>query len=194
MSASTPISRRLILVTGPARSGKSEWAEMLARNSGKRVVYVATSRTDPTDGEWCDRIRLHRSRRPSDWTTWEVPVELAAAIASASAPDTCILVDSLGTWLANLLEWDEPGWENAVEELLEALSRGTGEVILVAEEVGWGLVPAYPSGRVFRDRLGGLVRRAGARADSVYLVAGGHVLDLTQLGTPLPDSGSPPPL
>ncbi|MGC9526565.1 MAG: bifunctional adenosylcobinamide kinase/adenosylcobinamide-phosphate guanylyltransferase, partial [Limnospira sp.] len=108
MSASTHISRRLILVTGPARSGKSEWAEMLAQNSGKRVIYAATSRTDDTDREWCDRIRLHRSRRPPDWKTLEVPVDLAAALTSASAPDTCILVDSLGTWLANLLEWDEP--------------------------------------------------------------------------------------
>lgn len=179
-------TERLILVTGPVRSGKSEWAENwagnYARNYGKSVIYIATSGFDDHDPEWGDRIQKHRDRRPSDWTTLEVPITLSTTLASVATADNCILVDSLGTWLANLLDWEESQWEQAVTELLQVLLTVTGPVILVAEEVGWGLVPPYPLGRLFRDRLGGLVRLVGTHADSVYLVTGGYALDLTRLG------------
>lgn len=180
--------RRFVLVTGPARSGKSEWAETLAVHSGKSVIYVATSQVDPTDSEWQARIEQHRRRRPATWTTWQVSVELATTIGQA--PNTsCLLIDSLGTWLANLLDQDEDAWGRTQQELLATLAQATCDVILVAEETGWGVVPAYPIGRTFRDRLGGLVRRVGAIAEAVYLVTGGHVLNLNDLGSPLP----PPP-
>lgn len=177
---------KVILVTGPARSGKSEWAETLAMQSGKSVVYVATARVDPADSEWLFRIQQHRCRRPQDWVTLEVlDFTLVETIKKASLT-TCLLVDSLGTWVANLLEEDDTSWGGTVENLLLSLEQAAGEVILVAEETGWGLVPTYPIGRTFRDRLGSLVRRLGAIADPVYLVAGGHVLNLSALGTPLP--------
>ncbi len=176
--------RQLILVTGPARSGKSEWAETLATRSGKPVVYVATARIDPEDREWEARIDQHRQRRPPTWTTLDVPIELAATIQTTS-PDCCLLIDSLGTWLANLLEQADDPWAETRQKLLTALHQTTGQIILVAEETGWGLVPAYPVGRRFRDRLGQLTRAIGAIAHPVYLVTGGHVLNLSVLGTPL---------
>lgn len=189
----------LILVTGPARSGKSEWAEQLAGQSAYPVTYLATAQTDPSDADWQDRIARHRQRRPADWLTLEVPLHLADAIqtagqssaeaagdaglgASAIAPP-CLLVDSLGTWLANLLEQSETEWAVTVETLLTCLHHRNSMVILVAEETGWGVVPAYPLGRLFRDRLGTLTRRIGAIADAVYLVVGGFALDLRQCGT-----------
>jgi len=174
----------LILVTGPARSGKSEWAEDLAATSQKSVVYVATAQVDETDDEWRSRIELHRQRRPSHWKTLEVPQDLAEAIAQAK-PTDCLLVDSLGTWLANSLEQSDAEWTVAEQKLLAVLQVAEAEVILVAEETGWGVVPAYPVGRLFRDRLGRLTRRIGAIATSVYLVTGGYVLNLSQLGVPL---------
>ncbi len=175
---------RLILVAGPARSGKSAWAEHLAQQSGKRVTYVATARRDPNDAEWQARIEAHRQRRPGEWTTLEVPLELATTVQTATA-DRCLLVDSLGTWLANWLDRDEVVWEQTVETLLMALQNTNTTIVLVAEEVGWGIVPAYPLGRMFRDRMGSLVQRVGAIANPVYLVAGGHILNLSQLGTPM---------
>lgn len=178
---------QLILITGPARSGKSEWAETLAAQSGKTVLYVATAQSNPKDAEWQSRILKHQQRRPADWQTLMVPTELAAAIDTAPA-SVCLLVDSLGTWLANLLEQDEAAWEQTSQSLLKSLEQAAGHIILVAEETGWGVVPAYPIGRLFRDRLGQLVRQIGAMADSVYLVTGGYVLNLSQLGTPLPVS------
>ncbi|MBD2465172.1 bifunctional adenosylcobinamide kinase/adenosylcobinamide-phosphate guanylyltransferase [Oscillatoria sp. FACHB-1407] len=178
------MTQQLILVTGAARSGKSEWAERLATQSGQAVVYVATAQIDPTDAEWQARIAKHQQRRPADWETKQIPIALAEALQEAT-PEECWLIDSLGTWLANFLEQDDATWQVTARMLLDALQQASGTIILVAEETGWGVVPAYPIGRLFRDRLGDLTRRIGAIADTVYLVTGGHVLNLSQLGTPL---------
>jgi len=114
-----------------------------------------------------------------------VPVELAATIRSHSEINCCLLVDSLGTWVANLLDQDSTVWERTCANLLDSLKQTAGTVIFVAEEAGWGVVPAYPLGRIFRDRLGELVRKLGIIAYPVYLVTGGHVLNLSALGSPL---------
>jgi adenosylcobinamide kinase / adenosylcobinamide-phosphate guanylyltransferase len=183
-----PLTSRLpavVLVTGPARSGKSEWAEYLAARSQRMVFYVATAQVDETDPEWQQRIMQHQQRRPAEWQTLIVPTDLVATIRAAQATD-CLLVDSLGTWLANLLEQDAPTWQQTSLELLHSLQQTPAQVILVAEEIGWGVVPAYASGRCFRDRLGQLTRQMGQIATAVYLVTGGHVLNLSQLGVPLP--------
>lgn len=170
-----------ILVTGPARSGKSEWAESLAIASGHPVTYIATAQNDETDTEWQARIQRHQQRRPSTWITRHVPLDLDQAIA-AGAPEQCLLVDSLGTWLANRLEQDDCAWQQTQQTVLDALRTSASHIILVAEETGWGVVPAYPLGRTFRDRLGQLVRQVGAIADATYLVTAGYALNLTQLG------------
>jgi adenosylcobinamide kinase/adenosylcobinamide-phosphate guanylyltransferase len=149
------------------------------------VVYVATAQLDPDDTEWQARIALHQQRRPSSWKTLSVPVELAATIQAASTAE-CLLIDSLGTWLANLLEQDEATWQQTCETLLDSLQQTAAQVIVVAEETGWGVVPAYPLGRTFRDRLGKLTRQIGVIAHSVFLVTGGYALNLSQLGTRLP--------
>lgn len=171
----------VILVTGPARSGKSEWAERLADRSGKRVVYIATANLDPDDPEWCDRIRQHQQRRPSHWITQAVPIDLANALSS-SQPDDCLLVDSLGTWLANLIDRTDADWQDTLATLLDRLTQTPADVIFVAEETGWGVVPAYPIGRTFRDRLGTLTRKIATIAETTYLVTAGHALNLSQLG------------
>jgi adenosylcobinamide kinase / adenosylcobinamide-phosphate guanylyltransferase len=175
---------QFILVTGPARSGKSEWAEFLATQSGKSVVYVATAQANPADQDWQARIAQHQLRRPLEWVTRQVPLQLSAVI-QASANTDCLLIDSLGTWLANVIDQDELLWEKTERELLQSVGNCPSLVIMVAEETGWGVVPAYPTGRVFRDRLGTLVRKLSAIAQTVYLVTAGHVLDLSVIGTPL---------
>jgi len=180
---SNQFRKQIVLVTGPARSGKSEWAETLAMRSDRSVIYVATAQLDPNDAEWQARIVRHQQRRPDTWKTLSVPIDLAATIADAD--QECLLIDSLGTWLANLLEQDEDTWQQTIAHLLTALHHTTAHIIFVAEETGWGVVPAYPIGRLFRDRLGDLTRKIGAIADAVYLVTGGYVLNLSQLGQPI---------
>ncbi|MGI8932996.1 MAG: bifunctional adenosylcobinamide kinase/adenosylcobinamide-phosphate guanylyltransferase [Phormidesmis sp.] len=175
----------ITLVTGPARSGKSEWAEGLAQQKAaqkrQQVVYIATARKNPGDAEWQARIAKHRQRRPAQWQCQEVPVNLAAAIAHHNHTH-CLLVDSLGTWLANLIEQEAETWEIAQQQLITALNQTTAEVILVAEETGWGVVPDYELGRTFRDRLGSLSRAVGAISTDVYLTTGGYAINLAELG------------
>jgi adenosylcobinamide kinase/adenosylcobinamide-phosphate guanylyltransferase len=149
------------------------------------VIYVATAHIDPTDSEWQARIVQHQERRPPNWSTQHVPHDLAGAIAQGN--DThCLLVDSLGTWLANHLEMDDLAWEQTVQDLLAALAHTPSQVIFVAEETGWGVVPAYPLGRTFRDRLGQLTRTLAAIAQPAYLVVAGYALNLQQLGLVVP--------
>jgi adenosylcobinamide kinase / adenosylcobinamide-phosphate guanylyltransferase len=162
---------KVTLVTGAARSGKSEWAERLAVKSGLQVVYVATAKIDPTDVEWQVRIGQHRQRRPLDWQIIEGAENLTEIITTAR-PGQCLLIDSLGTWVANFLEDAEEIWLLEQSKLLSSLQS-------------WGVVPAYALGRLFRDRLGTLTRKIGSISDPVYLVTAGRVLNLAQLGESL---------
>lgn len=179
-------AQKLILVTGPTRSGKSEWAEHLvaelAAASERCITYVATAQLDLTDPDWQARISQHQQRRPSHWRTLAVPIALAATVREAEG---CLLIDSLGTWLANLLEQDAATWTETAADLLLSLSQSAAQIVIVAEETGWGVVPAYATGRSFRDRLGQLTRQIGEQAEAVYLVTGGYALNLSQLGTSL---------
>ncbi|MGF1600615.1 MAG: bifunctional adenosylcobinamide kinase/adenosylcobinamide-phosphate guanylyltransferase [Thermosynechococcaceae cyanobacterium] len=182
MNAFVDNHQHIILVTGPARSGKSEWAEALAVKAQKPITYIATSYCSEADLDWQARVQRHRQRRPADWGTLEVPINLATSIEQAT-PNTCLLIDSLGTWLANVLDQDEALWQQTSTTLCHSLENCPATVILVAEETGWGVIPAYPAGRSFRDRLGQLTQQIGSLADAVYLVTAGHALNLKVLGT-----------
>jgi adenosylcobinamide kinase/adenosylcobinamide-phosphate guanylyltransferase len=178
---SEKMSGKIMVVTGPARSGKSEWAEQLAAQSEKAVIYVATAQDDPNDLEWLARIRQHQARRPSSWQTKHCPKDLVSVLSEAQASH-CLLVDSLGTWVANHLALSESAWKVLSLETEESLSRSLAQVIFVAEETGWGVVPAYPLGRTFRDRLGTLTRRMTSMSDEAYLVCAGVAINLKQIG------------
>ena len=177
---------QVTIVTGPARSGKSEWAESLARRSGRSVIYIATSQLDPADAEWADRVAQHRQRRPVEWQSWDVPIELGAALATVPE-GSCVLVDSLGTWAANWLDRPAADWQQACEALQTVCAQTRSMLIFVAEETGWGIVPAFPSGRLFRDRLGRLVRDLGSQSGACYLVTAGFAVNLRVIGTALVD-------
>ncbi|MGB3789522.1 MAG: bifunctional adenosylcobinamide kinase/adenosylcobinamide-phosphate guanylyltransferase [Phormidesmis sp.] len=189
----------ITLITGPSRSGKSEWAEQLAAQSAERndrqIVYIATAQTNSEDLEWQARIEKHRVRRPKSWEIEEVPVALVDAVllrrdSAGRGSNYCLLIDSLGTWLANLIEYDDDSWELQQQALIKALMQTEGDVILVAEETGWGVVPAYELGRRFRDRLGSLSRAIGQISTDVYLVTSGYAINLKQIGIPIVDKNS----
>lgn len=180
---------KVILVTGAARSGKSEWAEHLAidlqNNTHKSIIYVATAMENPDDSEWQQRIEKHQQRRPENWLTLSAPIDLISTLVDTD-PHTCLLIDSLGTWVANLLEEEDIIWQHTITKLLKTVQLTKADLIFVAEETGWGVVPAYPIGRKFRDRLGNLIRQLSVICNTVYLVTGGYALNLTMLGIPLP--------
>lgn len=171
---------------GPARSGKSRWAEHLARQSGRSVVYVATGDSDASDPSWQARLELHRQRRPASWACLEVAADLAPALMGLHGHQLA-LVDSLGTWVAHGLHLDQPAWQAACGSLLAAVRACPAEIVLVSEQAGWGVVPATAIGGLFRDRLGALEQQLVQMAETCWLVVAGRALDLTALGTPVPE-------
>jgi adenosylcobinamide kinase / adenosylcobinamide-phosphate guanylyltransferase len=181
-------SRQIILITGACSSGKSEFAEILAQQNHERVTYIATAKVDDHDREWAARILKHQQRRPASWNTITINTDISSYLKQAPASD-CLLIDSLGTWVANLMELDKVEWQEMSDRFLSSLQATAASTILVGEETGWGVVPAYPMGRLFRDRLGKLSRQVGNVADITYLVAGGHVINLSILGEPLKKYG-----
>ena len=181
------------LILGGARSGKSLLAEQRAAASGRQVIYVATG--EAGDAEMSRRIVHHRQRRPADWRTVEAPLQLAASLADVAGEDTCIVVDCLTLWLSNLLfhgagaaqaeagqALDCPLFASETAGLLAALPKLPGDVILVSNEVGWGIVPMNPLARLFADEQGRLNQRVAAVCQQVTLVAAGLPLTLKTPG------------
>lgn len=158
------------LVLGAARSGKSRFAETLARQSGLLKIYLATARV--LDDEMADRVTRHKLDRGVGWFTVEEPIALAEALASRAAPDRVILVDCLTLWLTNLLLEDED-IDAHVAALAAILTTAAGPVVLVSNEVGAGIVPDNALARRFRDLQGRLNQDMAALASHVSLVVAG---------------------
>lgn len=168
------------LITGGARSGKSTLAERLAEESTLEVVYIATARIDDReiddretgDKEMSDRIARHKERRAAHWQTVEEPLKLAEAIRAQQRKNRCLLVDCLTLWVTNLLlsEADIPSHRQA---LCEALASAQGEIILVTNETGMGIVPMGELNRRFVDEAGWLNQAVAAHADQVILSVAG---------------------
>ena len=168
------------LVLGAARSGKSRFAEGLARQSGLLKVYLATARV--LDEEMADRVTRHKLDRGVGWFTVEEPVAVAEAIAARAAPDRVILVDCLTLWLTNLMIEDED-IEAHVRALAPACWRWRrGPVVLVSNEVGAGIVPDNALARRFRDLQGRLNQDIAALASHVSLVVAGIPLIVKRPG------------
>ena len=172
------------LVLGGARSGKSCHAEGLIEAAAPHATYVATAESG--DAEMMARIAAHRARRQEVgggefWHTVEAPLDLASAIAEEAASDRPLLVDCLTLWLSNLLLADRR-IENETRSLCAALHEARGPVVLVANEVGLGLVPETALGRRFRDEAGRLNQEIAALADRVVFVAAGLPLVLKERG------------
>lgn len=180
------------LVLGGARSGKSAYAEKLALESGREVIYIATAHAG--DGEMSRRIQHHRSVRPAHWITVEEPILLARAIERWSSPQRLVLVDCLTLWLSNLIfsvdqDCPEVGVIDLPEifyaqsdALITALSRAAGDIVLVSNEVGMGLVPMGAVARCFSDEAGRLNQAVASACDrALFIVAG---MPLTLKGKP----------
>ena len=185
-SATAPVPRldayglpHLTLVLGGARSGKSRYAEALIEGAASNAVYLATA--EARDEEMTERIRRHRSRRaaqsPTRWQTLEEPLDLAASLAEMARPGRPILVDCLTLWLSNLLL---AGRDVAADtaELVAGIPLLAGPLVLVANEIGLGIVPDNALARDYRDHAGTLNQAVAAVADRVVFVAAGLPLVL----------------
>lgn len=164
------------LVLGGARSGKSAWAERRALASGREVVYIATGHAG--DAEMTARIALHRAQRPAHWTTVEEPALLAGAILAHAAPGRVLLVDCLTLWLSNVMFSEPPLFSAQRAALLNALVCSPGDIILVSNEVGMGIVPMGAGTRAFADEAGRLNQAVAALSDEAVFIAAGLPLML----------------
>lgn len=165
----TKLLPRLSLVVGGARSGKSGLAERLVSGSGLGRRYIATAQA--WDDEMRDRIARHRADRGAGWITVEAPLDLVAALAGARQ-DEAVLVDCATLWLSNHLLADH---DLAAESraLLAALDACAAPVVVVSNEVGWGIVPENALARAFRDAQGRLNQQVAAQAGLVVGVMAG---------------------
>jgi adenosylcobinamide kinase/adenosylcobinamide-phosphate guanylyltransferase len=165
------------LILGGARSGKSALATRRAAESGRAVTWIATAQA--LDAEMAERIARHRAERPPQWTTVEEPLRLADALRRVAAADSCVVVDCLTLWLTNLMLADDSAMlaeESAA--LMEVLPALPGHLILVANEVGLGIVPENALARRFRDEAGRLNQSLASLCERVTLVAAGLPLAL----------------
>jgi adenosylcobinamide kinase/adenosylcobinamide-phosphate guanylyltransferase len=166
------------LVLGGARSGKSRYAQQLAEQS-RHVVFVATAKV--SDEEMRAKIERHRKDRPEEWPTVEEPLDLHEVLAEHELDSEVIVVDCLTIFAANLLEAegeDSDAIERRVEALCEALRTAQCTVVLVSNEVGSGVVPAYPVGCRYRDLLGEINQKVARVANDVVLMVAGLPLAL----------------
>ncbi|WP_158944716.1 bifunctional adenosylcobinamide kinase/adenosylcobinamide-phosphate guanylyltransferase [Granulicella sp. S190] len=166
------------LVLGGVRSGKSRYAQQLAERES-RVIFLATAKV--SDEEMRIKIDKHRGERPADWITIEEPLELVKVIAQQGHECDVMVVDCLTIFAANLLEAegeDRNAIEGRVDALYSALQAASCSVVLVSNEVGSGVVPAYPLGRRYRDLLGEINQSVARVADDVVLMVAGLPLAL----------------
>lgn len=165
------------LILGGARSGKSALAERLAAVSGLDVRYIATAQ--PLDVEMTQRIAHHRARRPAHWASVEEPLALASVLIGQAAINRCLLVDCLTLWLSNLLGHPDPArFASERARLLDGLPELPGELLLVSNEVGQGVVPMSELSRRFVDEAGRLHQDLAARCGRVLFVTAGLPLAL----------------
>lgn len=166
------------LILGGVRSGKSRLAERLALASGRPVTYIATA-TAGDDAEMAARIGAHRVRRPADWTVIETPLALASTVREHARRGGYLIVDCLTLWLTNLLlASDDQALDREQQALLDALDDLPGDLVMVGNETGMGIVPLGELTRRYCDAAGRLHQDIAARCDRVLLTVAGLPLAL----------------
>lgn len=187
---------KLILILGGARSGKSSFAEQWAKKSGKSVTYIATAQ--PGDSEMTARIEQHRADRPDHWITLEIPLNISAALQPNPIKSQLILLDCITILVSNLMlqfgkEADTIDIERSqvvedeINQLIQAIHTSDSTWLVVSNEVGAGVVPPYPLGRLYRDLLGQANQRLSDSAEEIYYLIAGIALPLHQIGIHIND-------
>tara|TARA_B100000212_G_scaffold329100_1_gene293961 strand:- start:324 stop:851 length:528 start_codon:yes stop_codon:yes gene_type:complete len=171
----------IILVSGGVKSGKSEFAEYLARNE-KDVTYIALSENRPDDKIWKEKITLHKLRRPKSWKL----IETENLIPIIKIEKGVLLIDSLGGFIVNSLKKKEGEWKNCLNKLLYYLASYKNKIIIVGEQTGWGLVSEYEIGNLYTDRLGTCLKEITKISKENWLTINGKAIKLDNIFFEIP--------
>jgi adenosylcobinamide kinase/adenosylcobinamide-phosphate guanylyltransferase len=158
------------LILGGARSGKTSYALAVAENAGLQKCMIVTATAD--DQEMKDRIALHRAERSADWRVVEEAQDLCGALRGLVLPERVVVVDCLTLWLSNLF-FAQKDWAAETAALSSLIERPGGDVILVSNEIGFGLAPINDLGRAFRDAHGRMNQSVAKACNQVTLVVAG---------------------
>ena len=174
----------IITISGPTKSGKSQLAEFFIKDQ-LSITYIATSRPRVNDPEWQRRVNIHKKRRPDSWKLIEHPLDICNAIESSNKDET-FLLDSLGGLVEQHINDNHDDWELFQMKFLNCIRKNDIGIIVVTEEIGWGIVPGTPIGHLFRERHTNLSALISKNSRQKWLAINGTAIDLEKIGYLIP--------
>ena len=171
----------IVFITGGTKSGKSEFAEHLAKGL-KKLSYVALSENNTEDKEWQEKINLHRKRRPKDWVLIET-TDLLNTLRKKQGP---LLIDSIGGFVMESLEKEHKDWVLKMNSLISLLRNRKGITFIVGEQVGWSLVSEYKIGNTYIERIGELQKKITKISQDNWLAINGRAIKIDEISIEIP--------
>ena len=171
----------IIFITGGTKSGKSEFAEYLAKEV-KNLSYVALSKNNPDDKEWQEKINLHRKRRPKDWILIET-TDLLNILNKEEGP---LLIDSIGGFIMENIKIEHKEWLIKMHSLIGLLKKRKNITFIVGEQVGWSLVSEYKIGNTYIERIGELQKRLTKISNDNWLAINGRAIKIDEVSIEIP--------
>ena len=171
----------IIFITGGTKSGKSEFAEHLAKRC-KKLSYIALSENNPADKEWQEKIQLHQKRRPKDWILIET-TNLLNTLIKEKGP---LLIDSIGGFVMESIKSEQSEWLSKMHELISLLKKRKSITFIVGEQVGWSLVSEYKIGNIYIERIGELQKRITQISNNNWLTINGRAIKIDEISLEIP--------
>jgi len=181
VSSISKSSSNIIFITGGTKSGKSEFAEHLAKKA-KKLSYVALSENNIDDKEWQDKINLHQKRRPKDWKL----IETTDLLNTLNKEDGPLLIDSIGGFVMESIDKENTEWLMSMNSLMTLLKKRRSLTFIVGEQVGWGLVSEYKIGNSYIERIGQLQRRITQISKDNWLAINGRAIKIDEISLEIP--------
>ena len=171
----------IIFITGGTKSGKSEFAEHLAKET-RELSYVALSENRIADKEWQEKINLHRKRRPKEWKLIET-TNLLSTLRKEKGP---LLIDSIGGFVMESIERENKEWSTKMQSLITLLTKRRSVTFIVGEQVGWSLVSEYKIGNTYIERIGELQKRITRISNDNWLAINGRAIKIDEISLEIP--------
>jgi len=174
-------SSHIVFITGGTKSGKSEFAEHLAKEV-KKLSYVALSENNIEDKEWQKKIYLHQKRRPKDWKL----IETTDLLNTLNKEDGPLLIDSIGGFVMESIGKENNEWSTIMNLLISILMKRKSITFIVGEQVGWSLVSEYKIGNTYIERIGELQKRITKISKDNWLAINGRAIKIDEISIEIP--------